>query len=147
MDSSNFLSWLKGDGATYTALMFVIYNQVVQVGLPNFMCARMQVPTNLNLAVWGKLATTPEPHRVIEFLTCGFLVGCEGGVPFPSTQNHTSVHALHRYIAVYITTDVEHGAMLGPFDNPPFTPWCQTNPLLTHPKKDCNNRHVILDLS
>ena len=37
--------------------------------------------------------------------------------------------------------------MLGPFDYPPFTPWCQINPILTRPKKDSTSRRVIMDLS
>ena len=37
--------------------------------------------------------------------------------------------------------------MLGPFPQPPFTPWCQTNPLLTHPKCNSPDRMVIMDLS
>ena len=37
--------------------------------------------------------------------------------------------------------------MLCPFDNPPFFPWMQTNPLLTRAKKDSHNRKVIMDLS
>ena len=130
IDTGNFLALLKGGRAAFTALMFAIYNKVVQVGLPNFMGAHVPVPTNLNLRAWGTLAITPEQHRVIEFLT----------IPSLFIQNHTSVHAHIRDIAVYITTEVEHGAMSGPFNNPPFTLWCQINPLLTHAKKDRTNR-------
>ena len=36
---------------------------------------------------------------------------------------------------------------VGPFDHPPFTPWTQTNPLLTRPKKDSHLRRVVMDLS
>ena len=37
--------------------------------------------------------------------------------------------------------------MLSPFDAPPFSPWTQTNPLLTREKKDSKQRRVIMDLS
>ena len=37
--------------------------------------------------------------------------------------------------------------MLGPFPRPPYIPWCQTNPLLTHPKRNSTDRRVIMDLS
>ena len=37
--------------------------------------------------------------------------------------------------------------MLEPFNDPPFSPWTQTNPLLTRPKKDSHLHHVIMDLS
>ena len=37
--------------------------------------------------------------------------------------------------------------MLGSFDNPPFTPWCQVNALITRTKKYSDTWHVIMDLS
>ena len=36
--------------------------------------------------------------------------------------------------------------MLGPFKHLPFFLWCQTNALLTCPKKDSDKRRVIIDL-
>ena len=36
--------------------------------------------------------------------------------------------------------------MLGPFFSPPFTPWCQNNPLLIHSKRGSTDRMVIIDL-
>ena len=35
--------------------------------------------------------------------------------------------------------------MLGPFPLPPFTPWSQTNPLLTHHKCNPTDRQFIMD--
>ena len=37
--------------------------------------------------------------------------------------------------------------MLGPFDQPLFVPWCQVKQLITRPKKDNRNHHVIMSLS
>ena len=36
---------------------------------------------------------------------------------------------------------------MGPFEHSPFTPWNRTNPLMTRPKRDSQDRRVILDLS
>ena len=41
-------------------------------------------------------------------------------------------------VAAYITTEIREGAMLGLFDQTPFTLWCQVNALWILPAKDCN---------
>ena len=43
--------------------------------------------------------------------------------------------------------DVAEGAPLGPFEHPPFSPWCQINALLSRPKKFSADRCIIMDLS
>ena len=58
--------------------MFGIYNQVSMAGLPNFIGARVPVPSNLNLAVLRDIATTPEHYRFVDFLIYGFPADFEG---------------------------------------------------------------------
>ena len=77
----------------------------------------------------------------------GFPVGYEGPVPTPTFHNHPSAVHHSNDVVAYIMKELGEGAMLGPFDQPPFTPWTQTNPLLTRPKKDFHLRRVIMDLS
>ena len=50
-------------------------------------------------------------------------------------------------MAVYVSKELGTGAMLGPFDSPPFVSWCETHYILTQPKKDSTDRLVIMDLS
>ena len=77
-----------------------------------------------------------------------FLIfGFEGSVLSLSTENHSSARAHPWNITHYITTEIGHEALLGPFDHLPFTPWCQVNLLLTQPKNDSTSRSVIIDLS
>ena len=78
------------------------------------------------LDTWDKSHATPHP------LT-------------PLSGNHPSTNCHLKDLAVYIVKEV--GTMLGPFLVPPFQPWCQINPLLTRPKKNVENRMVIMDLS
>ena len=58
----------------------------------------------------------------------------------PAANNHA------RHMVVYIMKELKHGAMISLFTAPPFYHWCQTNPLLTRPKKDSRDRMVIMDL-
>ena len=96
--------------------------QVARAGLANFIGARLPVPHNLNLAVWKDIATTPEHHNVVNVLTHGFPAGFEGKVTIPSSPNHASACDHPEVVATYIATEIEHGAMLGPFDYTPFFP-------------------------
>ena len=67
--------------------------------------------------------------------------------PPRSYLNHQSAREHPSDVASYICMERRHGAMLGPFDNPPFVPWCHTSPLPIPPKKASCTRRIILDLS
>ena len=47
----------------------------------------------------------------------------------------------------FIMTEIEHGVMLGPFKDPPFTPWTLVSPMMVRPKRDSSKKRVIVDLS
>ena len=107
---------------------------------PNFCGARLPIPTNLHLHEWSHLCTTEEDELTLAFLTYGFPVAYEVPVPTTTFNNHPSAVRHSCNVAAYITKELGEGAMLGSFDNPPFSSWTQTNPLLTRPKKDSHNR-------
>ena len=83
----------------------------------------------------------------MQYLWFGLPAGYEDPPPTPTFHNHPS--ALHHSsdVAAYILKELRKRAMVGPFDHPPFTPWTQTNPLLSRPRKDYNLHQVIMDLS
>jgi hypothetical protein len=88
-----------------------------------------------------------EDKSLVDMLKFGFPASYEGPVPHPTDHNHAS--AIHHPEAIKAYTDKEthEGAMLGPFSDPPFHPWTQTNPLMTRPKRASHERRVIMDLS
>ena len=59
--------------------------------------------------------------------------------------NHATAEKFPQHIEHYLKTEIEHGAMLGPFKNPPID--LHTSPFLTREKSDSENRRVIVDLS
>ena len=93
------------------------------------------------------MSATPHHHQVVDFLQFGFPVGFEEPVSSPSYTNHASARDHPRDVASYICTDIQHGAILEPFSHPPFTPWCQTSPLLTPSQKGNSSMCVILEMS
>ena len=81
-------------------------------------------------------------------LEFGFPVGYMGNQP-PDTKatNHSSATNFPQHVDKFIRTELEHQAIMGPFEHSPFSPWYRTNPLMTRPKRDSQDRRVILDLS
>lgn len=124
-----------------------VYNHIKSFGLPNFLGARVAIPSALNLHLWrSKLSDYHE--EVCTFLEFGWPVGYHATVPPTSTDsNHPSATLHPTHIEKFINTELSHGAMLGPFAAPPFTPWMRCSPLMTRPKKDSGDRRMIVDLS
>ena len=131
-------------GAAY---MLRVYDKVIVAGLSNYHRVHMQLPSNLHFREREVLACTEDDTGLIEFLKYGFPMGYEGLVPTPTGNNCTSAMQHLWNVATYMLTELEEGAMLGPFEDIPFIPWCQVNTLLTCPKKDSHVRRVIMDFS
>jgi len=137
----------RRSGPGYTASMLKIYNAVTATGLHNVVGARIQLPSNLNFKCWENMAIGYKDAKVVDHLKYGFPANYQGIIPDPTYKNHSSALLHNQHVNNYINKEVKEGAMLGPFPVPPFAPWCQVNALLTRPKKDSNQRRVIMDLS
>ena len=128
-----------------------IYNTVRRQGLPNALAARMPVPSGLHLCNWQAIATGhPHDMVVLDGITFGFSLQYEGPA-IPSSkgiENHQSARAYPAQVKNYIQTELQAGAMIGPFNQPPFE-WTHLSPLMTRPKSSENegDRRVIVDLS
>jgi hypothetical protein len=125
-----------------------IYDLVRASGAPNFLSARVPLPHQLNIARWREYLHGHTDVALVDFLEYGFPIGFNPSHPLESTdRNHASalLHPLH--VQTYLDKEIDSQAMLGPFDAPPFWPWCHLNPIMTRPKKDSQDRRVILDMS
>ena len=72
----------------------------------------------------------------------------KGPISTLTTNKHASLlHYPCDDVVAYVTMEVEEGAMLGPYDEHLFVPWCQVNVLLTRLKKDSQLCRVIMELS
>ena len=111
------------------------------------MGARIPLPRSLNIEAWERLTLGIEDKQLVDFLRYGFPLGYEGPPIGFTAQNHSSATNFPRDIDHYIQTELNAGAIIGPFEVPPFTPWAKCSPLMTRPKKGSEFRRVILDLS
>ncbi len=137
----------RQDGPAYLGVMKAIHARVAASGCHNYQQARVQLPSNLNLERWQELAEHHGDPMVAQYLRFGFPASYEGRQPDPAAANHSSARLHPAHVEHYISKEVKEGAILGPFSDPPFAPWCQVNALLTRPKKDSDMRRVIMDLS
>ena len=126
-----------------------IYKAVRATGLPNYLSARILIPSDINHASWERLI----PHEfddseILEFLKFGWPMSYTAPTPPTSSpKNHPSALAYTGEIDKFLQKELEKSAMLGPFQDLPFRPWTQISPLLTVPKKNSASRRVVIDLS
>ena len=119
---------------------------VTKTGLPNFMAARILVQGQLNIKKWKKYLCNYWDNQLIDLLTFGFPLDFDRSVSLHTTlENHKSAQQFPDQVQEYVETEIHHGAILGPFKDPPFK--IHVSPLMTRPKHDSNKRRTILDLS
>lgn len=67
--------------------------------------------------------------------------------PVSVVSNHQSAVQHSEHLANFISAELAHEAIAGPFKDHPFTPWTRISPLMTRPKRESLSRRVIVDLS
>ena len=91
------------------------------------------------MAAWKESKHKFTDHQLIDFLDFGFPTGFIGtNIPTLNLANHSSALMHPQAINDFLGTELDFGAMAGPF---------RTNPMLTRPKRDSNKLRVVLDLS
>lgn len=116
--------------------------------LPNHIGARISVPTRLRLDNWDIALAEYHDKQLCDYIRYGWPVGYTSTcLPAPVNKNHTSADRHAKHVQDYIDKEIELGGIIGPFLDPPFTPWFHTAPLMTRPKSHSSSRRVILDLS
>lgn len=63
------------------------------------------------------------------------------------SSNHHSAEQHGEHIDHFISVELQHQAIVGPFQSPPFDPWTRFSLLMTRPKRGSDKRRVIVDLS
>ena len=127
-----------------------MHHKVRATGSYNFLQARIQIPSTINLDLLDKLCGDYWDWQLPLFLRFGF------PLDFPqearsklisSNVNHASALQYPGDIKHYLETEIKHKAIVGPFHSPPFGDNTQVSPFMSRPKPDSTNRRVIIDLS
>ena len=125
-----------------------LYMAVINSNLPNYRKTCEPLESNLNLAAWKQLLPEHSDTKLLHHLSYGFPLGYVAATP-PQTQpiNHTSTLQFPEAIDSYLTVELKHQALAGPFTQPPFQPWFHTSPMMLRNKKNSAEKRVIVDLS
>ena len=87
---------------------------------------------------------------VIKYLKYGWPANRLPAAPPPTigNKNHASATKFPEFVSQYLSSEIKKGAVMGPFEEVPFDHGrVGVSPLSTRPKRDTDDRRVILDLS
>ena len=108
-----------------------------------------EVESSWNINRFGELLIDYEDKEVVEWLRYGWPTGRLPTLAAPSlsTKNHKGATDYPQQMTKYIKKEAKYGAVIGPFKNIPFAGNIGISPLSSRPKKNSEDRRVILDLS
>ena len=90
-------------------------------GLPNYLSCRIPIQGQLHSDKWQHYLKNYWDKQLIDLVTYGFPLDFDRNVILQSVpQNHKSALDFPQAIDRYIQTEIQHGALLGPFDSFPI---------------------------
>jgi len=125
-----------------------VHDFVTKTGKPNYLVARVPVPSTLNISKWHELLQGYDDNVVCDFLEFGWPVGfMPTTLPVFDLWTHHGAILFSEQVTAYLTKEMSLRRVAGPFDTMPFTDGFVVSPLNTVPKWDSDERRVIVDLS
>ena len=125
------------------------HKYVKQSGKPNFLGCRVPVKSQLNVKAWKDMLRGywDKQLLLLHLLEFGFPLDFNRGSKLNCDyKNHSSATDNPRDVEAYLMEELQHGAIMGPFDEIPI-PNCHFSPFMTREKSGSQNRRVIVDLS
>ena len=114
--------------------------------MANYKKARIEVKSRFNFSLWQEYLVDYHDTRIIDYLRFGFPLSVISGFqPVANNYNHSSAVKFSKHVNEYINTEIQEGAMLGPFHSHPFSNYL-ISPMMSRPKSD-SKRRIIIDLS
>ena len=113
----------------------------------NFMHSQIQVKSQLNPDIWATLLEGYWDKQLLYLIRYGFPLDFDKNSKLAkNSDNHKSALMFPTDIDQYLTEEMEFGAIVGPFSEPPLTNF-HTSPFMTREKPGGDHRRVIMDLS
>lgn len=124
------------------------YDKIKAYNRPNYLGARIPLASDLNIEQWRWHLQGYHDEHLCDFLEFGWPLGYHAdNRPETVEDNHPSAKAHNEHVEKFVQVEMEHKAILGPFAHPPFVPWSRISPIMTRPKRDSEDRRIIIDLS
>ena len=113
----------------------------------NFLDCQIQVPSQLNADVWEKYLDKYWDSQLKFLIRYGFPLDFNKNIQLShKLGNHGSGNKYPTDIKAYLTEEMDHRAILGPFDTPPISD-LHVSPFMTREKPGAPHHRVIIDLS
>ena len=126
-----------------------LHRLVMKEGYPNAWNARQPVKCGWDLDLLQKMLIGYYDGEVVTFMRYGWPVSRPPNWPDPKPtfSNHKGALEFPTEMNKYIDKERSYGAVIGPFEEVPFTSRIAVSPLSSREKKDSSDRRVIMDLS
>ena len=113
----------------------------------NFLQCQIQVQSELNADVWEQYLGKYWDTQLKFLIRYGFPLDFNKNIQLShKLGNHGSGNKFPEDIKAYLSEEMEHNAILGPFHSPPITD-LHISPFMTREKPGAPHRRVIIDLS
>ena len=114
-------------------------------GTHNYLKCRIPVNSHLKIDNWTYFLKDYWDKQIVD-LHYGFPLDFNRNSPLTSTyDNHTSANTDIEHVRQYVKEELQHQAIIGPFDTVPCT--LHLSPLMTRAKQDSHKKRTIMDLS
>ena len=108
-------------------------------GTHNYLNCRIPVNSHLNIDKWVYHLRDYWDQQIVDLLHYGFPLDFNRKSPLISTDiNHSSVLADIEHVRQYVEEELQHEAIIGPFDTVPCT--LHLSPLMTRAKQDSDKK-------
>ena len=127
-----------------------MHDEIVRSGRYNFEGCKFPLKTNLRIDYFRFMLHGYEDECICNFLEFGFPLGYFGEVQrwlYAVVRNHGSAKNYPLQIQKYLLKEKSYGAILRQFTNKSFGCNIALSALNSVPKKDGQERRIILDLS
>ena len=114
---------------------------------PNCRGSQIRIHSQLRIEHWVQLLVDYHDRDLLDWLKFGFPLGYVKSPPKTCVWNYPSVWHHCDAINTYIEKELSHGALIGPFDTPPYNTWSHLNPCITRDKDGGKGKRVIFNLS
>ena len=92
-----------------------VHDFVAQTGKPNYLVARVPVPSTLNISTWRELLQDYEDSAVCDFLEFGWPVGfMPTTLPVFDLRTHRGALLFSEQVTAYLTKEISFGRVAGP---------------------------------
>ena len=106
-----------------------LYQAVRKTGLPNYLQAKVPIPSGHNMANWRNMLSDYPAIELIDFLEFGWPIDY-AIKPIPTYVNHASEQDVKSHVLPFVVKECNLQAMIGPFDELPFKDF-QVSPTMT----------------